>query len=64
MVVHMRDACFFLLTVLHDVLRMYSDPYLTLSPFVCFLACFVDSNISAPHLEAAFATQVSVCLFI
>ena len=39
-------------------------PYLTLKLFVCSFACFVDSNISAPHLEAAFATQVSVCLFI
>ena len=39
-------------------------PHLTLRLFVCSLARFVDSNISAPHLEAAFATQVSVCLFI
>ena len=62
MVVHMR--VFSSDRSSHDVFRMYSDPYLTLSLFVCFLACFVDSNISAPHLEAAFATQVGVCLFI
>ena len=59
MVVHMRVFFFF-----WPFFTMYSDPYLTLRLFVCSLACFVDSDISAPHLEAAFATQVSVCLFI